>query len=104
MKDKIKPPCHQVSCIVHPLCSGSGNYGHAGGSEGGLEENSQSFTFRPQAKKNCVEQVIANLHEDVWEEGVGEVDQREVSVSHLARFYAICLWCLGGEIPYRSLI
>ena len=53
-KDKIKPPCHQVSCIVHPLCSGSGNYGHAGGSEGGLvEENIQSLTFRPQAKKLC---------------------------------------------------
>ena len=51
-KDKIKPPCHQVSCIVHPLCSGSGDYGHAGGSEGGLvDENFQSLTFRPQAKK-----------------------------------------------------
>ena len=98
-KDNIKPPCHQVSCIVHPLCSGSGDYGHAGGSEGGLvEENFQSLTFRPQAKKNCVEQVIANLHENVWEEGVGEVDQPEVSVSHLARCCAIFLWCLGGEI------
>ena len=55
-------------------------------------------------QKNCVEQVIANLHEDVWEEGVGEVDQREVSVSHLAHCFAIFLWCLGGEISYRSLI
>ena len=53
-KDKIKPPCHQVSCIVHPLRSGSGNYGHAGCSEGGLvDENFQSLTFRPQAKKLC---------------------------------------------------
>ena len=36
-----------------------------------------------------MEQVIANLHEDMWEEGVGEVDQREVSVSHLAHCFAI---------------